>query len=119
MPANLNKPTITTEIKVGELLKHFDDTLGDSAPSSEPQPSWAKPEAVSISFDARPLIESGGHPLERVMSDLSKLDDHQVYELITPFVPAPLIDIAKQKGFDNFSASENAEQVRTYFKRTS
>ena len=81
------------------------------------RPAWAVPGAVTRSFDARALIEDGGHPLEQVMSDLAALQPGQVYELVTPFAPEPLKDIASKKGFPSHSATDGPSVVRTYFHR--
>jgi hypothetical protein len=51
------------------------------------------------------------------MADLTALDDGQVYELVTPFVPAPLVDLARGKGFESFSVAESEGLVRTFFHK--
>jgi hypothetical protein len=51
------------------------------------------------------------------MTDLAALGEGQVYALVTPFVPAPLIALARDKGFLSYSATEGDATVRTYFRR--
>ena len=51
------------------------------------------------------------------MADLAALSDGDVYALVTPFVPAPLVDLARGKGFLSFSATEGDALVRTFFRR--
>jgi len=51
------------------------------------------------------------------MADLAALGDAQVYQLLTPFVPAPLVDLAREKGFLSFSVVEADGLVRTYFRK--
>jgi len=51
--------------------------------------------------------------MQDVMRDLSQLRAGGVYELITPFVPAPLIDLAAGKGFAAHAVVEGPEFVRT------
>ncbi len=82
------------------------------------RPAWAKPEAVVRTFDARELIQAGSHPMPQVMTDLNTLKVGEVYALITPFVPAPLIDLASQKGFVAWTVREGADTVRTFFTRS-
>jgi hypothetical protein len=82
------------------------------------RPDWAVPQAVTRTHDARAAIESGAHPLPKVMAELASLGDEDVYELVTPFVPAPLLELAREKGFASFSVDEGASLVRTYFRRT-
>jgi hypothetical protein len=81
------------------------------------QPQWAEARHVTRLHDARAAIEAGEHPMARVMADLAALGEGEVYALVTPFVPAPLVDLARGKGFLAFSASEGEAVVRTYFRR--
>ncbi|MBI3948305.1 MAG: DUF1858 domain-containing protein [Armatimonadetes bacterium] len=92
------------------------EEFADAGPAG-PRPEWADPARVSRTYDARATIESGGHPVEQAMRDLNGLQEGEVYELITPFVPAPLVDLAARKGFRAFSTQESPELVRTYFTR--
>ena len=81
------------------------------------RPDWATAEGVTSRFDARALIEDGGHPLERVMSDLARLQPGEVYELVAPFAPEPLKDVAAKQGFESFSVEDGPSVVRTYLRR--
>lgn len=79
-------------------------------------PAWlVDPAAI---FDARPVIASGEHPLPQVMQHLADLRDGDVFELVTPFVPTPLIDVARGKGYLAWTApASETGVVRSYFKR--
>ncbi len=57
------------------------------------------PATIKETYDATLDIKSGGHPLGKVMSDIQKLNSDECYLLITPFLPAPLIEKVKDKGF--------------------
>jgi hypothetical protein len=57
------------------------------------------PEKIIETYDATLDIESGNHPLGKVMVDIQKLGDDECYLLITPFLPAPLIQKVEEKGF--------------------
>ncbi len=93
----------------------IDDAPGAAEPD---RPAWAVEREVARTHDARAAIEAGEHPIARVMADLAALADGQVYALVTPFVPAPLVDLAREKGFDAYSVSEGEGVVRTYFRRS-
>jgi hypothetical protein len=43
-----------------------------------------------------------------------ELKDGEIYELITPFLPAPLIDSAKEKGYLAWSKEEPKHVFKTY-----
>jgi hypothetical protein len=81
------------------------------------RPPWAEQGAATRVHDARAAIESGEHPMPRVMADLGALAAGEVYELVTPFVPAPLVDLARGKGFEAFSVAVEEGLVRTFLRR--
>jgi len=81
------------------------------------RPAWAVESAAVRTHDARAAIEAGEHPMPQVMSALLALDDGQVYQFLTPFTPAPLLDLAREKGFEAFSAPEAGGLVRTFFRK--
>jgi hypothetical protein len=91
-----------------------EDEAGGVAPE---RPPWASEREVSRTHDARAAIEAGEHPMPRVMADLAALAGGEVYALVTPFVPAPLVDLARDEGFLSFSVAEGDDVVRTYFRR--
>jgi len=80
-------------------------------------PDWFSDALITGTLDGRPLIESGERPMETVLAALEKLGEGEVYELITPFVPAPLADLARRKGFEVWHRRPESELVRTYFGR--
>ena len=82
----------------------------------EDRPGWVADGTVEL-FDARETIESGGHPLPQVMAAFGKLGPGQVYALVTPFLPAPMIDKVKQKGGQAWTEQMGPEHYVTYFGR--
>ncbi len=88
-----------------------------SAASSKPV--WASETGASVVYDAREDLESGVHPVNKVVKDCSEMSAGQVYALVTPFTPAPLIDMIVSKGFDVYSEEESPAKVITYIKKGS
>ena len=108
----VHKLVNTLRQKVGQ------DSLEGLAAGTEGQaekPSWFNPEKIVKQLDARPIIEQGGHPLGDVLTDISDLAPGDIYELITPFLPAPLIERVVDQGFDAWSKKEAEDRIRTYF----
>ena len=81
------------------------------------RPDWSRPENVTQSLDAREMITRGEHPIGTVLEQINTLPEGSAYELITPFVPAPLIEIAESKGVKAWWFKEDDELVRTFFCR--
>lgn len=82
---------------------------------SSAQPGWFKPALIAKTLDARVMLETGGHPVSDVISELSSFPAGKIYELITPFLPAPLIDQVQAKGYQAWSQEESTELIKTYF----
>ncbi|NWG14012.1 MAG: DUF1858 domain-containing protein [Acidobacteria bacterium] len=124
--ATLRQVARVGNVPIGLLIGQLRAAIGqEPAQSGEEtvehegaRPAWADPAVAARSYDARETIESGGHPMPQVMRDLAELKSDEVYVLITPFVPAPLIDLAAAKGFRAWTAREGPGTVRTYFRRS-
>jgi uncharacterized protein len=93
---------------------------GDSA--SRPAKEPGKPEVMNsatpkITLDARPLLAQGIHPLEQVMQQAATLSPGEVFEIITPFPPSPMIEKMKAAGFECSSEPDNEGLFHTFFKK--
>ncbi len=109
------------QLSLGTLLARLRDAAGldVTAVADVPgdRPDWADAGAADRTLDARQIIESGGHPLDRVMQGVAELAPDEVYELITPFVPAPLIDLLRKQGCETHCVNVGPGESRTYFRR--
>lgn len=85
--------------------------------TTEARPEWFDEGKVVQSFDARPIIEAGRNPMREFFQVLGEVDDGNICELVTPFVPAPLIEIARGKGYRVWSRQTAEEKYSTYFIR--
>ena len=79
-------------------------------------PQWLDSGRIKISFDARPLLAEGIHPLERVQQECATLGPGEIYEIITPFPPFPMIQKMEDLGFDSFS-EQKGNVFYTYFRK--
>jgi hypothetical protein len=89
---------------------------GESTLAGGP-PSWFDRARIAVSFDAREMIESGRHPLPEVTRAAEELPGDRILELITPFEPAPLVDVLRGRGFDAWGERRGPRDVRVYFCR--
>jgi uncharacterized protein (DUF2249 family) len=128
--ADLRQVAQIGNMPVAELIQRLRQEAGiqvvveGEIPASEDEsaaiteaPAWVKNYKLHKSLDARPIIEGGGRPLETVMADLEQLQAGEKYELINSFVPAPLIEIARNQGFQAWTHHETPSVVRTFFSR--
>lgn len=124
--ASLQQAAMVGGLKVEELVNRLrkeagQNTLHDVAENIEyvvtEAPGWFKSSAVTSHFDASPIINAGGSPMTEILSMANKLQPGEALELKTPFVPAPIIDMLKGKGFQTFSLQQGGEVV-TYFAKS-
>ena len=80
-------------------------------------PDWLNKSNIKISLDARPLLAQGIHPLEQVQTECAALTAGQIFEIITPFPPTPMIEKMASAGFETYSAMENDGMFHTFFKK--
>jgi uncharacterized protein (DUF2249 family) len=79
------------------------------------QPDWLVKEKVRITLDALPILASGEHPLQRVIEECATLQPGEIYEIITPFPPMPMIEKLTALGFENYMEPAGNGLFRTYF----
>ena len=112
-------------VNIGELVNALRKEIGQTETVSNleetdsanvPKPEWMN-NKIAESLDARPMIENGEQPVGIVMQKLHKLENNELFELITPFEPAPLIDKAKEQGFSTWINKFANDLVKTYFCR--
>jgi hypothetical protein len=122
--ATLRQVSKVSGVPLGTLIERLRAAAGlppiavtEEAEGEGTRPAWASDAAAARTHDARPAIEAGEHPMAQVMADLAALGDDEVYVLVTPFVPAPLVDLARGKGHLTHSVVEKEGLVRTYFRR--
>jgi len=122
----LRQAAVVGGVSLGSLLSELRQAAGTGDEVEEvhpdqarmtPVPSWLRDERVRSRADIRAMLEGGEKPLGKVLHDLSSVEPGEIYELTAPFVPAPLIEVGKAKGFDVWWQDTGNELVRVYFYR--
>ncbi len=80
-------------------------------------PVWLDKARIRITLDARPILASGEHPLQRVIEESATLQPGDIYEIITPFPPMPMIEKLTAMGFENFVEPAGNGLFHTYFRK--
>lgn len=78
------------------------------------QPAWFDETRISIRFNATPLINAGEHPMGQVLSRLKELQPGDIFELQTPFLPAPIIEIIREKGYPVWTNKQSEDHFLTF-----
>lgn len=112
---NVSLSTMINRLRIEAGIKSDENFNEHKAADSSAKPDWFDDSKIALCLDARPMLEAGEQPMSRVMNDLKKLSKGQIYELITPFDPAPLKDMAQGKGYQTWLEEVELELVKTYF----
>ena len=124
--ATLQQAAIIGNVNIGELVNHLREKIGQNAEeiNSENQqyiyqkPNWFDENKVTVKLDVREMLANGEHPVAQVMEDLKQQKADEIYQLIAPFLPVPLIDKASSLNFSHWIKKENEELYFIYFVKT-
>jgi DUF438 domain-containing protein len=82
------------------LSYRTNETKQDKETKNMNEPAWFDKTKIKVTLDARPLLAQGIHPLEQVIKETAGLNPGEIYEIITPFPPAPMIEKMAAAGFE-------------------
>lgn len=124
--ATLQQASVVGGLQVGDVVNRLRREIGQSELSdierpeetAQKAPRWFDDKKIAIRFDAVPLINSGASPMSEIFSRASQLKDDEILEVITPFIPAPIIEKLKERGFESYSI-EYQNNVLSYFCKPS
>jgi hypothetical protein len=68
-------------------------------------------------LDAEGMLAAGEQPVNQVIADLNALDRGDIYKLIAPFMPAPLVDKASSLGIAHWVTAHDDQELVIYFCR--
>lgn len=121
--ATLQQAAIIGNVNVSDLVNHLRKLIGQTTETIQNedgqyhynQPSWFDAAKIEVTFDVREMLSRGEHPVAQVIEDLKSLSENQIYKLIAPFLPIPLIDKALGLNFTHWIQKENDELFNIYF----
>ncbi len=122
--ATLQQAAAIGNVKVEELVNRLRNEVGQGSMEIAEhekfvteKPAWFDRSKIIFSLDIRKMLEAGEQPVNQAMSDLNNLGDGDIYEVIAPFIPAPLIDKAASLGIRHWINKESAELFYVYFMK--
>ena len=122
--ANLKQAALIGNVTIGDLINKLRSAAGlneiqikSENKMENIKPEWVNENSVKTTYDASIDLENGIHPAGKVTKEILELTEDEIYLLITPFVPAPLLKIAEEKGFKYFSEKMPTGEVKNYIKR--
>lgn len=113
---NVALPTLINELRkvVGQELLVKSEERSSTLVE---KPNWVIDENIKLTYDAREDLENGVHPVSKVVKDIETISGEEIYLMVTPFIPLPLIDILNKKGFVAHSEKTEENKFSTFIKR--
>jgi hypothetical protein len=123
--ATLQQAAVVGNVKVEDLINLLRKEVGQNTIElankvnyNTKQPEWFDDSKVTSELDVREMLNAGEQPVNKVISDLNHLQLDEIYKVIAPFVPAPLIDKSLSLEIDHWVKKEAEELFIVYFKKT-
>jgi hypothetical protein len=123
--ATLSHISVIGGLKIEEVINRLRKEVGEKESDplnsdldyfSSTLPDWFNESRIIEVFDASAVINSGGSPLNEILNKTHALKPGEIFELHTPFIPAPILDMLISKGFLIYSIQKN-HLVKSYICR--
>jgi len=121
---SLQQAAIVGNVPLENIISCLREVLGENAVQDgeerenrfSEKPTWLEEEKIRKTLDARPLLAQGDHPVDVVNRECNKLEQGEIFELLTDFIPVPLIEMIEKKGFRSYyTIDDNQYLCKTYF----
>ena len=120
----LQQAAHTAHVPIEELVNNLRTAAGQHPLALEevpedyggPPPDWLEKEYSICQLDPTETINAGGTPLPEVLKAADELPGNEILELITPIVPAPVIDLLRARGFTSWTREDNGTYRTFFFK---
>lgn len=111
-------------VNVQDLINHLRTEVGQdqfigaaAAAYTTEQPDWFAQARVIGGLDTKDMLEAGEQPVNQVIADLQAMGRGDIYELVAPFMPAPLVDKASSLGIAHWVTQRDVREFVIYFCR--
>ncbi len=122
--ATLKQAATIGNVQIGDLINQLREAAGlnsinvkNDTPQKQSKPDWVNKDKVKIEYDAFIDLENGIHPAGKVTKEIHDINGDELYLLSTPFVPAPLIHMVEEKGYEVYIDDLGDQMFNTYIKR--
>ena len=120
----LQQAAVIGGVHVEDLINHLRREVGQelfagaaAAAYTIEQPGWFSEARVVAELDAKDMLAAGEQPVNQVIADLNALAPGDIYKVVAPFMPAPLVDKASSLGISHWITQKADEEVAIYFCR--
>jgi hypothetical protein len=121
--ATLQQAATIGNVKVENLINHLRREVGQEILNDQTEnlhyntqkPKWFDENKIIKETDIRTMLQSGEQPVHIILSDLNTISSEQIYKVIAPFLPAPLIDKSLSLEIQHWIDKKSDELFYVYF----
>ena len=121
--ATLQQVAVVGNLKIDVLINALRKEIGqeelnlgaEGFNSSSHKPVWFEQKKITTSLNVTENINKGESPMGIILEKVKTLENGKIMELITPFVPAPIIEKIEEMGLKSWSKKESETIVKNYF----
>lgn len=110
---SVRQAAIVGKMELPELISKLRKITGEDFDSTNFSSFNPENYSVYVDYNAIKDLQTGLHPVGKVISEIKDLPKNSVYILTTPFIPSPLIDMVQKQGFSTHIINEDSI-VKTY-----
>jgi hypothetical protein len=114
--ATLQQVCIVGGVNIDEMIRILRKSTGQNETESltadkvyqdSELPEWFDKAKIKEKFDATSIINAGESPMKEILHKVSLLIPGEIFELETPFTPAPIIDMLHAKKYKTCTIVDN------------
>ena len=122
--ATLKHISVVGGVALDDLIRQIQEAVGqpvgDESYADESyfgdQPDWFAADKVVLTVEESTVdTRDEEMTLVAILRESKNVEPGQIIELVTTFLPAPGIDILKEKGYSVWTCKDEREIIRTYF----
>ncbi len=120
----LQQAAVIGGVKIEDLINQLRREVGQdrftgeaAAAYTTEQPGWFTEARVVSELDARGMLAAGEQPVNQVIAELQALEQGDIYRLLAPFMPAPLVDKASSLGISHWVTQDDGGEFVICFCR--
>lgn len=122
----LSQAATIANLKVEDLVNMLREKTGQSEiPVTSKKsdinytcPAWYSESKIVSELNVREMLNRGEHPVHEVLAEVKKLNEGEIFKMIAPFNPVPLIEKSMSLGHQHWvNKISNDEYVIFFLKR--
>lgn len=125
--ATLKHISSVGSVPLNELIDKLREAVGQSKSSDVyedvnycgKQPDWFSPDKVTLSIDEGQVEDKDKMTLVVILEKAKNVQEGDIIELVTSFLPAPGIDVMKSKGYSTWTVKDGTDSFQSYFLKNS